>query len=219
MGGKPGALGDSPLIGQPGVTRLPDSYVSYANQVAKQYVRDMGISGELNWNLGFGKFTSITAWRDNTVAGGNDVDYTGIDLFSFPDNGNANSTDFKQFSEELRLAGKAGSLNWLVGGFFNNEILSTRTLGAIGNQFEFYVSSVASWREGHRCPIPLSISQLTNDAPGTTFGGTGYNDGYAQTARSFALFTNETWNITQGLDLTFGLRGTEEKKTATGSLQ
>jgi len=216
LGGKTGALGDSPLIGQPGVNRLPNSYVSYANQVAKQYVRDMGVSGELNWNLGFGKFTSITAWRDNTVAGGNDVDYTGIDLFSFPDNGNANSTDFKQFSEELRLAGKAGSLNWLVGGFFNNEILSTRTLGTIGNQFETYVSAVASAAIGQR-PNPLFISQLTGDLPGATFGGTGYNDGYAQTARSFALFTNETWNITQGLDLTFGLRGTEEKKTATAS--
>jgi iron complex outermembrane recepter protein len=31
------------------------------------------------------------------------------------------------------------------------------------------------------------------------------------------LFTNETWNITQGLDLTVGLRGTEEKKSATAS--
>jgi iron complex outermembrane recepter protein len=61
------------------------------------------------------------------------------------------------------------------------------------------------------------ISQFTGDAPGATFSGTGYNDGYQQTARSFALFTNETWNITQGLDLTVGLRGTEEKKTATSS--
>jgi iron complex outermembrane receptor protein len=216
LGGKPGGLGDSPLIGQPGVVRLPSSYVAYDNQIIKQNVRDMGISGELNWNLGFGKLTSITAWRDNTVAGGNDVDYTGIDLFSFPDDGNANSTDFKQFSEELRLAGKAGSLNWLVGGFFNNEILSTRTLGAIGDQFETYISAVASASIGQ--PVnPLLVSQLTGNAPGTTFFGTGYNDSYQQTARSFALFTNETWNITQGLDLTVGLRGTEEKKTATAS--
>ena len=217
LGGKTGALGDSPLIGQPGVTRLPNSYVAYANQVAKQYVRDMGVSGELNWNLGFGKFTSITAWRDNTVAGGNDVDYTGIDLLTFPNNGNANSTDFKQFSEELRLAGKAGSLNWLVGGFFNNEILSTRTLALTGNQFETYISAVASAAIGMQ-PNPLLVSALTGDLPpGSTFDGTGYNDGYQQTARSFALFTNETWNITQGLDLTAGLRGTEEKKTATAS--
>jgi outer membrane receptor protein involved in Fe transport len=216
LGGRTGGLGDSPLIGQPGVVRLPSSYVAYDNQVIKQNVRDMGISGELNWNVGFGKLTSITAWRDNTVAGGNDVDYTGIDLLSFPDDGNANSTDFKQFSEELRLAGKTGPLDWLVGGFFSNEILSTRTLGAIGDQFETYVSAVAAASIGK--PFnPLLISQLTGDAPGATFFGTGYNDGYQQTARSFALFTNETWNITQGLDLTVGLRGTEEKKTATAS--
>jgi iron complex outermembrane receptor protein len=216
LGGKTGALGDSPLIGQPGVVRLPNSYVAYDNQIITQHVRDMGISGELNWNLGFGKLTSITAWRDNTVAGGNDVDYTGIDLLSFPDDGNANSTDFKQFSEELRLAGKAGPLDWLVGAFFNNEILTTRTLGAIGDQFETYISGVASVSNGGAFN-PLLVSSITGDAPGATFFGTGYNDGYQQTARSFALFTNETWNITQGLDLTFGLRGTEEKKTATAS--
>jgi outer membrane receptor protein involved in Fe transport len=218
LGGKSGALGDSPLIGQPGVVRLPNSYVAYDNQIITQHVRDMGISGELNWNLGFGKLTSITAWRDNTVTGGNDVDYTGIDLLSFPDDGNANSTDFKQFSEELRLAGKAGSFNWLVGGFFNNEILSTRTLGQIGDQFETYISAVGSVASTGMVN-PLLISQLTGDAPGATFFGTGYNDGYQQTARSFALFTNETWNITQGLDLTFGLRGTEEKKTATADFE
>jgi iron complex outermembrane receptor protein len=216
LGGKVGGLGDSPLIGQPGVVRLPSSYVAYDNQVIKQNVRDMGLSGEFNWNLGFGKLTSITAWRDNTVAGGNDVDYTGIDLLSFPDDGNANSTDFKQFSEELRLAGKSGPLNWLVGGFFSNEILTTRTVGQIGDQFETYISAVAAASIGQ--PFnPLLVSQLTGNAPGATFGGTGYDDDYQQTARSFALFTNETWNITQGLDLTVGLRGTEEKKTATAT--
>jgi iron complex outermembrane receptor protein len=221
LGGRPGGIGDSPLIGQPGVVRLPPSYVAYDNQVIKQNVRDMGISGELNWNVGFGKLTSITAWRDNSVAGGNDVDYTGIDLLSFPDNGNANSTDFKQFSEELRLAGKSGPLNWLVGGFFNNEILSTRTLADIGNQFETYISAVASAATGQTAgPFPFNpfyVSQLTGNAPGATFAGTGYEDSYQQTARSFALFTNETYNITQGLDLTVGLRGTEEKKTAKAS--
>ncbi|MDP9089903.1 MAG: TonB-dependent receptor [Pseudomonadota bacterium] len=216
VGGKIGALGDSPLVGQPGVTRLPNSYMAYANQPIAQNVRDMGISGELNWNLGLGNLTSITAWRDNTVAGGNDVDYTGIDLLSFPANGKANSNDFKQFSEELRLAGKQGPLNWLVGGFFSNEILTSRTLGALGNQFEGYISAVASASVGG--PFnPFLVSQLTKNPPGATFAGTGYNDIYQQTARSYALFTNETWNITQGLDLTVGLRGTEEKKTATAS--
>jgi iron complex outermembrane recepter protein len=216
LGGVPGGLGNSPLVGQPGVTRLPNSYTAYANWPITQRVQDMGVSGELNWNLGFGKLTSITAWRDNTVSGGNDVDYTAIDLIWFPDNGNANSTDFKQFSEELRLAGKTGSLNWLVGGFFNNEILTNRAQLSVGDQFETYVSAVASAATQGQIPFdPLLISQLTGNAPGATFFGTGYFDSYKQTARSFALFTNETWNITQGLDLTVGLRGTQEKKTAT----
>jgi outer membrane receptor protein involved in Fe transport len=216
LGGVPGGLGNSPLVGQPGVTRLPNSYTAYANWPIVQRVQDMGVSGELNWNLGFGKLTSITAWRDNSVSGGNDVDYTAIDLIWFPDHGNDNSTDFKQFSEELRLAGKSGPLDWLVGAFFNNEILTNRAQLSIGDQFETYVSAVASASTRGQIPFdPLLISQITGNPPGATYFGTGYFDSYKQTARSFALFTNETWEITQGLDLTVGMRGTQEKKTAT----
>ena len=86
----------------------------------------MGISGELNWDLGFAKLTSITAWRDNTIVSGNDVDYTGIDILQEPAN-EGNQTDFKQASEEMRLAGKSGPLDWLVGGFFSSEILDHAT--------------------------------------------------------------------------------------------
>jgi outer membrane receptor protein involved in Fe transport len=217
LGGKVGALGDSLLADTYTPTqRLPNSYTAYANQAIKQYVRDYGFSGQLDWNLGFGKLTSITAWRDNTEAGGNDVDYTGIDLLTFPNDGSGNSTDFKQFSEELRLAGKSGPLAWLVGAFYNDEILATRTLADMGSQFETYVSAVASLAGG--LPFdPLLVSQLTGNAPGATFAGTGYNDSYKQGSRSYALFTNETYSITRQLDLTVGVRGTEEKKTATSS--
>lgn len=214
LGGKVGALGDSPGndLGSP--NRLPNSYVAYDNQPISQHVRDMGISGEVNWNLGFGKLTSITAWRDNTIAGGNDVDYTGIDLINFPADGNANSTDFKQFSEELRLAGKADQLDWLGGFFFSNEILSTRTLATTGNQFENYLSLLASAASGATTLNPFLVSSIVGAPPGTTYAGTGEDDSYHQTARSFALFTNETYHITSKWDATIGLRGTEEKKTA-----
>jgi iron complex outermembrane recepter protein len=217
LGGRVGAQGDSPQITFGNSSRLPNSYLAYDNQIITQHVRDMGLSAEVNWNLGFGKLTSITAWRDNTVAGGNDVDYTGIDLISFPDDGNANSTDFKQFSEELRLAGKSGPLDWLGGFFFSNELLSTRTLALTGDQFEYYISSIASLGAGQPAPNPFLIAGQVGAAPGSTYAGTGEDDSYHQSARSFALFTNETYHLAQGLDLTVGLRGTEEKKTATAS--
>jgi iron complex outermembrane receptor protein len=214
LGGVLGATGTSTATGTP----VPNTYVAYANQEITQHVRDMGISAEFNWNLDFAKLTSITAWRDNTVSGGNDLDYSGIDLLQVPDNGSGNSTDFKQFSEELRLGGKSGPLNWLVGGFFNNEVLTPRATLLAGNQFETYISSVASASIGVTPPNPAFVSQLNgNGIPGASFAGDGYDDGYRQDARSFALFTNETLNLAKGLDLTVGARGTRETKTATAT--
>lgn len=217
LGGKTGALGDSPLATFGASGRLPNSYLAYDNQIVTQHVRDMGLSAEVNWNLEFGKLTSITAWRDNTIADGNDVDYTGVDLINFPDDGNANSTDFKQFSEELRLAGKTDQLDWLGGFFFSNELLSTRTLALTGDQFEYYISSLGSLGSGAPAPNPFLVAGQVGAAPGATYAGTGEDDSYHQTARSFALFTNETLHLTKAWDLTVGLRGTEEKKTATSS--
>jgi iron complex outermembrane recepter protein len=228
LGGKTGAVGISPLAAAAanpeGSTQLPNSYVAYANQPVTQHIRDMGISGELNWNLGFGKLTSITAWRDNTVWGGNDIDYSGIDILQAPDDGYLNSTDFKQFSEELRLAGKNGPLNWLVGAFYNNESLTPRGGLWYGSQLEPYLSAMAALSSpGTSNPAlgvfnPFLISQVTGKPFGTSYpAGQGYDDSYKQTSDSFALFTNETYNITRALDFTVGLRGTQEKKTATAS--
>jgi len=211
------ALASNPLLGgQPGVVGLASpplphfSRQAYSNQPVKQQIRDLGISGELNWDLGFGKLTSITAWRDNTIVAGNDVDYTGIDLVQEPAN-QGNQTDFKQASEEIRLAGKNGPLDWLVGGFFSSEILDTNSAIFAGNAFDLYLSGVAT----AGTDFPLTF-QLTQKPPGHLFvpGVSGQADWYHQTSKSYAFFTNETYNIAQGLDLTAGLRFTSEKKTA-----
>jgi iron complex outermembrane receptor protein len=193
---------------------------AWANQPITQQIRDMGISGELNWDLGFAKLTSITAWRDNTIVAGNDVDYTGIDIVQSPGN-EGNQTDFKQASEEIRLAGKDGPLDWLVGGFFSNEILTSNTAIYAGNDFDLYVGGVASASVTPPGQIPNFglIQSFTGNAPGTNFvpGVSGEADYYHQTSKSYAFFTNETYNITQGLDLTAGLRYTSEKKTANSN--
>jgi iron complex outermembrane recepter protein len=207
LGGTPGATG----IAAPPLS--VSDRLAWSNQPVVQQIRDTGISAELNWDLGFAKFTSITAWRDNTILAGNDVDYTGIDIVQEP-SGEGNMTDFKQASEEIRLAGKSGALDWLVGGFFSNEILDSNTAIYAGNAFDLYLSGVAT----AGTDFPLTY-QLTGSPPGTLFkpGVSGEADWYHQTSKSYAFFTNETYNIAQGLDLTAGLRFTSEKKSANSN--
>jgi outer membrane receptor protein involved in Fe transport len=209
LGGRTGTVG----VASPPLS--PFSRQSYANQPVTQQIRDMGISGELNWNFGPAKLTSISAWRDNTIVSGNDVDYSGIDIIRQPAN-EGNQTDFKQASEEIRLAGKSGPLDWLVGGFYASEILTSNTAIYAGNAFDLYVGGVASASVGTKPPNFLEIPRFTGKPPGGTFipGVSGEQDFYHQTSKSYAFFTNETYNITQGLDLTAGLRYTSEKKTA-----
>jgi iron complex outermembrane recepter protein len=207
LGGQTGAVG----VASPPLPHF--SRQAYSNQPVTQQIRDVGISGELNWDLGFGKLTSITAWRDNTLVAGNDVDYSGIDIVQEPAN-QGNQTDFKQASEEIRLAGKSGPLDWLVGGFFSSEILTTNTAIYAGNDFDLYISGVASASVGP--PNFLLTTGLTGKPPGSLFipGVSGEADSYRQTSKSYAFFTNESYNIAQGLDLTAGLRFTSEKKNA-----
>jgi hypothetical protein len=155
--------------------------------------------------LGFGKLTSISAWRDNTLIAGNDVDYTAVDIVQEPAN-EGNLVDFKQASEEIRLAGKEGPLNWLVGGFFSSEILVSNTAIYAGNDFDLYLSGVSSAAVGP--PNFLLTTGLTGKPPGSLFipGVSGEADWYRETSKSYAFFTNETYNIMQGLDLTVGAR-------------
>lgn len=216
LGGNGGANGN-------GISLTPTKYVAWANVPIVQTVRDYGFSGELNVNFDWAKLTSITAWRDNTQGGGNDFDYTGIDLLRSPPNA-FNRTDFKQFSEELRLAGKVGPVQWLGGLFYAKESLNPQGQLFVGSNWETYLSLVASSAggqpggknpDGSTGPDPLLISQLTKKAPGTTLTtGDGYTDSYFQRENTLALFTNETWTIIEGLDLTLGGRWTHEQKSA-----
>jgi iron complex outermembrane recepter protein len=209
------ALASIPVLGgRPGATGIASDtgYLAFSNYPWTQRIRDTGFSAQLDWTFPDATLTSITAWRDNTVVAGNDTDYTAVDILYEPGT-NGNETDFKQFSEELRVAGKAHGLDWLVGGFFANEILtSTQTLWA-GKDFDLYISGLSSASVGS--PNFLLIPQLTGKLPGASFvpGMAGYADDFHQTSRSYAFFSDETYAITQALSITAGFRYTHEKKT------
>jgi outer membrane receptor protein involved in Fe transport len=149
------ALASNPLLGgTAGQVAFPDTPTnpfnrqSFANYPIAQQIWDRGFSAQLDWNLGAAQLTSISAWRDNSIDAGNDPDYSDAGLVQVPANGNV--TDFKQISEELRLAGKTGRLNWLIGVFADKELLNNTSTVLADNQFDLYLGGTASAAAGDR---------------------------------------------------------------------
>ena len=103
-------------------------------------VKDWGLSGELNWDLGDVTLTSITAYRDWRVIRNQDIDFSGIDRAYR----NGYTNRLKDFTQEVRLQGSAfgGVLDWLIGGFYLNETNNLRDVVQIGNDGNRYVDSV-----------------------------------------------------------------------------
>jgi len=218
------ALAGNPALGgtagQPLFPTTPTSPFngqSFANYPIVQQIWDRGISAQLDWKLGAAQLTSITAARVNSVAAGNDPDYSDAALVQEPANGNV--TDYKQYSEELRLAGKTERLNWLIGGFADREPLTLTSTVLADDQFDLFLGATASAAAGVSPPNFLLLTDLTGNLPGQTFlpGVSGQADSYQQTEKSFAFFTNETYSLTDQLDLTAGLRFTHESKDETAN--
>ncbi len=118
-------------------TKFPNGPTPYAQdpyqrQVSitpgRDYVsnlRDWGVSGQIDYNMGGAKLTSITAYRDYKSADYGDYDYATADLLYRDPN---TYREFKTFTQELRLQGSAfdDKLDWLVGGYYAHEDLTLR---------------------------------------------------------------------------------------------
>jgi outer membrane receptor protein involved in Fe transport len=184
----------------------PKAFRDYGTIDDKKRVEDKGISASIDYQMGDITLTSITAVRDWEQKGGGDTEWTAVDVLRTPGLGAANPafTRFKQFSQEFRAAGQTERLHWLVGAFFTNEKLTQHTRLAYGSQFEQYANGLFG---GALSPV------FTGRPLGTTFvTDQGQNDTYKQEEKGAAVFTNNSFNITDKLELTLGARYTWEKK-------
>jgi outer membrane receptor protein involved in Fe transport len=179
-------------------------------------VTDWGLSGELNWNLGFADLTSITAWRDWKVSSGQDADFNNLDIL-YRDN---QTRRFRTFSQELRLNGTLfdDRLDWLVGGYYAHETLDLFDNLKYGQDYMRYANAIvrlsAPTFPGYEA-IAAAVGR-----PGDTLNGRGITgDSYRQTSRNFAIFTHNVIDLVPDkLQLTLGGRYTNERKTLDVSL-
>ncbi|MCV0382944.1 MAG: TonB-dependent receptor [Erythrobacter sp.] len=202
---------------------------------------DWGISGELNWDFGAVGLTSITGYRRYENFQGSDTDYTQVDIIYRAPGEFAGAREFKTFTQELRLNGTLFNdrLDWLVGGYYANEKLQVRDNLRFGNQYGAFapcrivnainpalaapgasgcltaggraVLGAANGGAGAFGPAtPLIFAGLDNLALINDRGSTG--DIYNQESENFAFFTHNIFHVTDTVDLTLGLRYTNETK-------
>ena len=224
-----------------GFGALPFSRTAFANRVTDQEIEDMGVSAEANididaWNA---TLTSISSWRNWSTTNGQDADFTGSDIaYRLPDGEFGASV--RNITQEFRLAGATDKLDWLVGFFATRENVNRRDSFYEGADYAPVLSFQLSAALNAANPaIPVSPSIIpcfTRTAQtavqlgqclgsgGAVFGGgptiaagQSLRDNYLQRSDSIALFTNNTYKVTDAFELTLGLRYTYDEKRLIGS--
>ena len=196
---------------------------------------DWGVSGEINYDLGGARLTSITAYRNYTSGQPGDVDYGTVDILYRADPGVVR--EFRTFTQELRLQGQAfnNHLDWLVGAYYANEDLDLTDNLRFGSQYgRFATCRIISGGGLAGLYSPTNPSCVVPGVgPATIAGASGASgpdivaafalldalndrgstqDVYSQNSRNYAFFTHNILHITSQLDFTLGLRYTNERK-------
>jgi outer membrane receptor protein involved in Fe transport len=209
------------LAGGKGVgasTDNPYDRVAYSNRGAPSSVEDKGVSLEANIDVPIGKLTSISAIRQWRTDNGQDSDFTTADI-AYRNKDGTNYARFTTFSQELRLAGQTGKLDWIVGGFLADERLKNEANFRYGADYEAYLSTVVLATIARAFPTmnTANASRLASEFSGLPVGqtfaaGGGLHDTYKQRSTTVAGFTNDTFHVTDAFDITVGLRYSIEDK-------
>jgi outer membrane receptor protein involved in Fe transport len=225
----PGLPGLPPL--GPGLPGQPPT----APRTYAESTDDWGVSGELNWDMGFANLTSITAYRDWEADRDQDIDFNMIDI-AYRD---GLFVGFQTFTQEVRLQGEAGMLDWLVGAFYANEELDTTDTIRVGAHTNLYANAITAGAtgcelfdssggdaDGATDPVPSFFFCASGGNPalanvylaGNTAGNGQQADHWTVETQSVSLFTHNEISFTDQLVLTLGARWNHEEKDLSADL-
>jgi len=98
-----------------------------------------GVSGEINWKVGGGVVTSLTAYRYSDWQNLADNDYTALDILA-----SGIKEDQTQFSQELRFtSGSEGPLTYVAGLYYFRQDLDTDSKAIVGPALGIYPTEVS----------------------------------------------------------------------------
>lgn len=171
------------------------------------------LSLHVNLDTDWGTITSISAWNDYDYFSKSDPDGSELDIIR--SNGEPYSGD--SLSQELRLDSSiGGNIDYQIGLFYLDQRTQRGDDGVVINEIgNDFVTIAGPLFLGPNAvldpPGPAGPFRLLDFAarPGDSIGGKNVWD-----TETFAIFGQATWNLTNDLRLTGGLRWTDEEKEA-----
>jgi outer membrane receptor protein involved in Fe transport len=196
-----------------GIGLRPDS--------SEDEIENMSLS--LTWELGGGTLTSVTGFAGYEYFDDVDVDWLPLQFIDRSD-----QHDFEQYSQELRWASDIGDrFSYTVGGYVDKNELDARGQVVIDTNFDGLFPLFAALGAGLPAEaVPLMpqslLGPLTADSPLNGIPGYGVyaaeqvsrNHNFTQDTESWAVFAQGTYDLTDALRVTVGVRYTEEEKDA-----
>jgi iron complex outermembrane receptor protein len=144
-----------------------------------------GYTATLNWNTSIGTLTSITDYQTLTRDYIEDSDASPVDYFDF-----FLTTDSKQFSQELRLAGDTDKLKWVGGLYYLDLDIDDSNGGITRGLFEALFGDTVE-----------------------NLGFDGVRNPYQTKSESWSIFGQLEYALTEQWALIGGVRWIEEDKT------
>lgn len=215
------AGGVGAVIGNP--ARIFERELVY-NTAPNNKLTGKGISGQMDLSTGFGKLTSITAYRTQTNDTTLDVDFTAADLSN-----QTTADSIKTFSQELRLASTGdGPFSYLLGGFYSREKIDSQRDIRFGTDTRRFIDALTNALAGRPLTGPSPVTLLetlrrlggnTSIVPGATYfqAGQGIFDSYKMTNTSASIFGQLDFT-TGGLTVTAGAAYLYDKKKASSNV-
>jgi outer membrane receptor protein involved in Fe transport len=177
----------------------------FSNRRPVQQLEDKGASAEFNIDIGPGTLTSVTAGRDWQYKQGQDADFTAADIW-YRNVRNGAGFGFKTFTQELRYSGASGPVDWLVGAFYANEILTRADRLQIGADYQAFFRGVLTASTGSAAAATAATNPLA------VATGTFTRDDFEQKGDPIALFTHNIFKLDDKTEVSVGVRYTIDNK-------
>ncbi len=204
------------LGGQISDFRTPFADEIYSNFASINEIENWGISGQIDYDFGNVKLTSITSYRGVDAITDQDSDFTSSDLIGR----NFQDVNIKTFTQELRADIQFGDrVNALLGAYYFNEKINQSNQLLFGADFRGYADRLIRGQSNNAFNVAAVEGLLGalqgNPAlyAGQFFGNRrGLTEAYRLKDEAFSIFGQIDFEVTDRLTLTGGLNYTKDKK-------